>query len=154
MAKKFASGRFIPQNPQKYVGKNASKIFFRSSWELAFMKWLDSNNAVLRWGSEELCIPYVSPLDGKVHKYYPDMIIMYLNTAGAVCKEIIEIKPHAQSVAKPKMSDHDARAFVVNKAKWEYAADWAERNGAKFRIITEKSMFHSASKKKAVGTSV
>jgi len=153
MAKAFASGRFIPKNPQKYVGKSANQIMFRSSWELAFMKWLDSNNAVLRWGSEELAIPYVSPLDGRVHRYFPDMVIMYLNTAGVVCKEIIEIKPHAQSVAKPRMSDRDAAALLVNKAKWEYAADWAERNGAKFRVITEKTMFKQKSKK-AVGSTI
>jgi hypothetical protein len=153
---KFASGRFVPKNPQKYVGKSAGQIMFRSSWELAFMKWLDSNNAVLRWGSEELAIPYVSPLDGRVHRYFPDMVIMYLDTTGQVRKEIIEIKPYKESVATPRMSPRDAQALMVNEAKWKYASDWANRNGAVFRVLTERTLFVNriSKQKKAMGTSV
>ena len=147
-----AKGRFIPKNPQKYVGRSINNIFFRSSWELAFLKWLDSNNAVLRWGSEELRIPYVHP-DGRVHQYYPDMIVMYIDVTGQVKKEIIEIKPYKESVETPRMSERDAQALAVNKAKWKYAADWAERNGATFRVLTEKTMFKQKAKK-AVGSAV
>lgn len=148
-----AAGRFIPKNPQKYVGKSVNRVMFRSSWELAFMKWLDSNNAVLRWGSEELAIPYVSPRDGRVHRYFPDMVIMYIDTSGQVQKEIIEIKPYKESVETPRMTPRDAEALMVNKEKWKYAADWAERNGAKFRVITERTMFKQKAKK-AVGSAV
>ena len=155
---KFASGRFVPKNPQKYVGKSVKNIFFRSSWELHFLKWLDNTNAVLRYGSEELAIPYVSPLDGRVHKYYPDMIIMYLDNTGQVRKEIIEIKPYKESVATPKMTERDAKALMVNQAKWKYAADWATKNGAIFRVITEKTLYYSGNsinkRKKPLGSSV
>ena len=146
------SGRFIPKNPQKYVGR-VHNIMFRSSWELAFMKWLDQNDAVLRWGSEELRIPYVSPLDGKVHQYYPDMVIMYRDTTGNIRKEIIEIKPYKESVLTPKMSPQQQQAFVVNKAKWAYAAKFATANGATFRVLTERTMFKQKAKK-ALGSSV
>ena len=151
--KAFASGRFIPKNPGKYVGKSASNIMFRSSWELHFFKWLDTNNAVLRWGSEELAIPYVSPADGRVHRYFPDMIVMYIGADGQIKKEIIEIKPYAQSVAKPGMSLHDAQALQINEAKWKYAADFASRNGAVFRVLTEKTMFKQKAKK-SMGTNI
>lgn len=148
-----AGGRFIPKNPAKYVGKSVRNVMFRSSWELAFMKWLDSNDAVLRWGSEELAIPYVHPVDGRVHRYFPDMVIMYLDTAGQVQKEIIEIKPYKESIATPRMTERDAAALRVNEAKWKYAADWAERNGAKFRVLTERTMFKQKAKK-AIGSAV
>lgn len=146
-------GRFIPKNPQKYVGKSAKNIMFRSRWELSFMKWLDGTDAVLRWGSEELAIPYVHPVDGRVHRYFPDMIIMYIDKAGQVKKEIIEIKPYSESVETPKMTPRDAAALQVNKEKWKYASDWAERNGATFRVITEKTLFRQKPKK-AMGRAV
>lgn len=146
-------GRFIPKNPAKYVGRSINNVFFRSSWELAFLKWLDTNDAVLRWGSEELAIPYVHPFDGRVHRYFPDMIIMYRDASGQIRKEIIEIKPYKESVPTPRMTERDAQALAVNQAKWKYAGDWAERNGAKFRVLTEKTMFRQKARKQ-VGSAV
>lgn len=148
-------GRFIPKNPAKYIG-NPNRIMFRSSWELRFMQWLDTNNAVIRWASEELNIPYVSPLDYKVHRYFPDFIIYYQDVAGNFQKEIVEIKPYKQSVQTPKMSDRDKQALMVNEAKWKAAAEFAEKNGAKFRVITEKTIFKGgpSPRKKKVGTAV
>lgn len=148
-----ARGRFIPKNPAKYVGRSVNNVMFRSSWELAFLKWLDTNQAVLRWGSEELAIPYVSPLDGRIHRYFPDMIMMYIDNSGQVKKEIIEIKPYKESVETPRMTDRDAQALMVNKAKWAAAAEFASNNGASFRVLTEKTLFRQG-KKKALGTSV
>ncbi len=133
-------GRFIPKNPQKYVG-NPNNVMFRSSWELQFFKWLDQNDAVLRWGSEELAIPYISPLDMRQHRYFPDIIILYKHKDGSIRKEIVEVKPYKQTVATPRMSDHDKQALVVNEAKWKAAAIWAESQGATFRVITERTMF-------------
>lgn len=152
MARKFAHGRFIPQNPQKYVG-DVRQIFFRSSWEYKFFLWLDKNNAVLRWGSESFSIPYVSPIDNKVHKYFPDMVVMYMDNTGMIKKEIIEIKPSKQTMITPRMSDQEKMVVLVNQAKWKYASEWAERNGAQFRILTERTMFLQGTKK-AKGTSV
>ena len=144
----MAHGRFIPKNPAKYVG-NPNNIMFRSSWELQFFKWLDASEAVLRWGSEELAIPYISPLDMRVHRYFPDIIILYKHKDGSVKKEIVEVKPYAQSVATPRMSDRDRQALIVNEAKWKAAADYAEKMGAKFRVITERTMFAGIRKHQA-----
>lgn len=140
------SGRFIPQHPEKYVG-NVNKIMFRSSWELRFMKRLDENNAVVRWASEELAIPYMNPvkLDARgrpvISRYFPDFIIMYRDATGALKKEIVEIKPMKESVMKPGMSERDKMAYVVNQAKWKAASIYAESQGATFRVITEMTMF-------------
>lgn len=150
-----ARGRFLPKNPAKYVG-NVNKILWRSSWELRFMQWLDSNPAVIRWGSEEMFIPYLSPLDMKVHRYFPDMIILYKHQDGSIRKEIIEVKPYKETVLTPRASDRDKQALVVNHAKWKAAAEFAEQHGAKFRVITEKTMFAGIAKRRppAVGRAV
>lgn len=146
MATGTMKGRFIPKNPQKYVG-NVHNIVFRSSWELHFLKWLDSNNAVLRYGSEELSIPYLNPIKidqngrPKISRYFPDFIILYRDTSGNVKKEIVEIKPYKESVITPRMSERDKMAFVVNQAKWKAASIFAESQGATFRVITERTMF-------------
>lgn len=143
-------GRFIAQNPTKYVG-NVNNILFRSSWELAFFKWLDQSPAVVRWGSEEVAIPYISPLDNRPHRYYPDIIILYKHKDGSLRKEIVEVKPYSQTVAQPRMSDRDKQALIVNEAKWKAAAIWADSQGAKFRVITEKTMFAGIRRNQAPG---
>lgn len=144
-------GRFIPKNPQKYVG-NSNNILFRSSWELTFMKWLDQNNAVLRWGSEELAIPYVNPVKTdafgrpKISQYYPDFIILYRDTTGNIIKEIIEVKPHKETRLTPGMSERDKMMYAVNQAKWKAASIFAEAQGATFRVVTEKTLYKSKAK--------
>ncbi len=143
-----ARGRFIPKNPAKYVG-NHTNILWRSSWELAFFKWLDQNPAILRWGSEELYIPYLSPLDGKIHRYFPDIVVLYKHKDGGLRKEIVEIKPYKETVETPKMTPRDAQALIVNRAKWKAAAEFAQQQGATFRVITERTMFAGMRKRQA-----
>jgi hypothetical protein len=135
-----ARGRFIPKNPAKYIG-NPERIVFRSSWELHFFKWLDSNSSILRWGSEELHIPYLNPIDGRVHRYFPDIVVLYKHKDGSLRKEIIEIKPYKETVETPKMTARDAQALAVNRAKWTAAAEFAARQGATFRVVTEKTLY-------------
>lgn len=139
-------GRFIPKYPEKYVG-NPNAIFFRSSWEYRFMIWADQNNAVVRWASEEIAIPYVNPIkkdasgNHKISRYYPDFIIMVRKPDGSISKTIVEIKPKKESVLTEKSSDRDKMAFIVNKAKWEAATAYAQRNGATFAVVTEEQLF-------------
>ena len=35
-----------------------------------------------------------------------------------------------------------AEQVAINYAKWDQAQKWANRNGLKFRIITEQDIFH------------
>ena len=58
-------GRYRPSNPKKYKG-NPSNIVYRSLWERKFMVYCDNHTKILEWGSEEIIIPYLSPVDGAI----------------------------------------------------------------------------------------
>ena len=64
-------GRYFPTNPKKYRG-NPNQIIYRSLWERKVMVYCDKNDAIIEWGSEEVIVPYLSPMDGKIHRYFPD----------------------------------------------------------------------------------
>lgn len=138
-------GKFKPRHPEKYVG-DPNTIFFRSSWESCVMKFFDSREDVIRWGSEEIVIPYVSPEDARVHRYFPDFFIEYIDKNGVVLKEIVEVKPRHESEEKYAKSERSKAALLVNEAKWKSAALYCESRGMKFRVITEKSIFHQGKK--------
>lgn len=139
-------GRFRPKNPAKYVG-DPNNIFFRSLWESQVMKYFDSHQDVLRWGSEEIVIPYLSPLDNKVHRYFPDFFVEYLDKDGNLLKEIVEVKPLHESEERFAKNDRSKDALAVNEAKWKSASIFCEQRGMKFRVLTEKSIFHQGQKK-------
>ena len=67
-------GRYIAKNPKKYKG-DSQRIIYRSLWERKFMVYCDTNESVIEWGSEEIIIPYLSPWDGRIHRYFPDFYI-------------------------------------------------------------------------------
>ena len=82
--------------PNKYKG-NANNIICRSNWERKFCKWCDSNPNILEWGSEEFFIPYLSPTDNRVHRYFPDFIIKVKESNGQIKRYVIEVKPKKQT---------------------------------------------------------
>ena len=84
-------GWFKPQNPKKYKG-DPNNIVYRSSWELRVMKWLDEHPNILWWASEELPIRYVSPVDNKIHRYFPDFIAR-VKENGKETTMVLEVKP-------------------------------------------------------------
>lgn len=146
-SKKIHQGRYSVTNQKKYLG-NAGQVFYRSMWELKFMKWCDNNPAVLHWGSEEVVIPYLSPVDRRVHRYFVDFFIVIQDAAGVERRYLIEIKPKkfTQEPRKPK-SGRAGRRFVqevmtyaVNQAKWEQAEKFCQRNNWKFLILTEHEL--------------
>ena len=95
---KFQQGTYTVMNQRKYAGKGAPK--FRSGWELAFMRFCDSNDHIITWSSESLAIPYRNPLTGKPTRYIPDFLIQYRNKNNQVVTELIEIKPKKQRLLK------------------------------------------------------
>jgi hypothetical protein len=139
--------RFIPKNPHKYRG-DVDKIFARSSWEASVMKFFDSSSAVLSWASEEIAIPYLKPEDARVHHYYPDFIVEFVDKEGNIKREIVEVKPLHESDAAYAKHERSKAALQTNEAKWKAAIDFAEKNGMTFRVITEKSIFHQVEKPK------
>ena len=146
MANKFQQGPYVVLNPQKYAGKGVPK--YRSGWELAFMRFCDTNDHIITWSSESLVIPYINPLTGKKTRYIPDFLIQYRNKHNKVVTELIEIKPKKQSVLESKASNRDRAIVAINYAKWAAAQKWCQRNGLIFRVITEDDIFRQGGKRK------
>ena len=44
-------------------------------------------------------------------------------------------------------NSHNQASYVLNMAKWEAAYKYAKSKGIKFRVITEKELFHQGSRK-------
>jgi hypothetical protein len=136
---KFSQGEFIPKNPQKIVGKSVP--VYRSSWELRVMMLLDQHPYVINWASESVAIPYKSPLDGRMHQYIPDFLIVYKDKRGQQKAELIEVKPAKEAIAENARSKRDKAALVLNTAKWAAAMTWCKKNGINFRVLTEDQIF-------------
>lgn len=131
-------GKYRPSNKRKYKG-NVDNIIYRSLWERKFMIYCDKNADIVEWGSEEIVIPYISPVDGKRHRYFPDF---YIKTSNGE-KFIVEIKPkkYTKPPKKPtkvtKRFIHETYEWGRNQAKWEAAQSLCKKNGWKFLILTE-----------------
>lgn len=135
-------GKFRPLNPQKYKG-DSSNIIYRSSWELKLLMHLDSHPDVLEYSSEEVVIPYRSPIDNKVHRYFVDFYVKKRNTDGTIESCLIEVKPKYQT-QPPKVQPKPTKKYLtevknwgVNSAKWEAAREYCNNRNWKFYIFTE-----------------
>jgi len=137
-------GTFSPRNPSKYNG-NSKNIIYRSNWELRVMKYFDDHPNVIWWASEELTIPYVSPIDNKTHRYFPDFIVKMRLKNGKVTTYILEVKPLAQTKMpvqkrKTKRFIQEAATYAVNQEKWRAADLFCREHGWQFKVITEKEL--------------
>ena len=141
---RFAQGLYRLTNPAKYVGKGQPR--YRSGWEMAFMRFCDTNDHIIQWASESIHIPYRNPLTGKQTIYVPDFLVMYRSKGNKVIAELIEIKPKKQSVLESKASARDRAVVALNYAKWDAATKWCKRQGLTFRVITEDQIFRNGSK--------
>jgi hypothetical protein len=142
--KQTYQGKFVPQNPEKYVG-DVTNIIYRSGLELRFMKFCDLTPKVLEWASEEVVVPYVSPLDNKVHRYFVDFVLRIQNKNGEIRKYLVEVKPFkfAQEPTgsrKTKRFLNEVKQWAVNNAKWDAAKKFSKNLGWEFIIITEKDI--------------
>ena len=140
----YKKGIFNPKNPKKYNGK-ANNIVYRSSWEFRVMKWLDDNPKVIWWASEELPIPYKSPIDQKVHRYFPDFIVRIKRKDGQETTMILEIKPESQTkqpVRRRKTARfiQESTTYAVNQEKWRAADLFCKEHGWQFKVLTEKDL--------------
>ena len=136
-------GKFKPKNRSKYKGDHTA-ITYRSLWELRFMRYLDTTPSVLKWSSEEIVIPYRSPIDGRRHRYFPDFWVRVKTSEGVVKESLIEVKPKAQCkppVKNPKRKTRrwfkEVETWGVNQAKWKSANEFCLDNGMEFKILTE-----------------
>ena len=136
----YKQGKYFPRLPSKYKG-NPRNIIYRSSWERKFMLWCDQTPSVQEWGSEEIAVPYISPADGKRHRYYPDF---YVKVNGK--KYMVEVKP-ARQTKEPKTQKRHTKRYIsevvtwsINKAKWKAATEFCKDYGWEFMLITEKEL--------------
>jgi hypothetical protein len=138
------SGKFKPKHPEKYKG-NAENIWFRSSWELKVMQWLDLSDNVIWWSSEELAIKYYNPVDNKIHRYFPDFIVKVKKKDNTEKTYVIEVKPEYQTkqpVKKKKTQRfiNESVTYIVNQSKWKAATEFCKDHGWEFKILTEKDI--------------
>ena len=144
MRKKWRQGIFVPQNQDKFIGTKAT---YRSGLELKFFRFCDNSPNVLKWGSENVIIPYRSPLDNRAHKYYVDNLVI-IKEDDQIKKYLVEIKPYKQTKkpqTKYRKKSHliyEQRAYITNQAKWEAARDYCKKCGYSFIIITEKELYN------------
>jgi len=142
---KSYKGRYQPSFPQKYKG-DPTKIIYRSLWERKFMRYCDLNENILEWGSEEIALPYISPLDNRVHRYYPDFYIKVKESNGKIKKYIIEIKPKKQTVEPQKKKNitkgylYEVTEWAKNQAKWKVAKEFCKDRLWEFKILTEDDL--------------
>tara|TARA_B100001057_G_C22689831_1_gene887314 strand:+ start:746 stop:1066 length:321 start_codon:yes stop_codon:yes gene_type:complete len=100
------------------------------------------NDKIVEWGSEEFFIPYRSPIDGKVHRYFPDFYVKVKTKTGPK-KWVVEVKPKSQCkpprIPKRKTRKYlnEVRTFAVNEAKWMNAKEWCKDRNMEFIILTE-----------------
>ena len=123
-----------------------SNIWYRSLWERQVMEWFDTNPTVTEWSNEELIIPYVSPADGKIHRYFPDFLVKVKTKDGKTKTMMLEVKPKHQTQAptqplrKTKKYINEVVTYGINQAKWKAAEEYCLDRGWDFRIITEEHL--------------
>ncbi len=141
-------GKYRPKNIEKYKG-DPTNCFYRSLWERKFMIFCDDNSSILEWSSEEIVIRYVSPIDGKSHRYFVDFWVKVKDKGGKNKEYLIEVKPKAQT-KKPeppkdkktsKSKIKEIQNWLINNAKWTAAKEVCENKGWEFKIITEDILF-------------
>ena len=139
---KYRQGIFKPINDDKFIG---SKATYRSGLELKFFRFCDNNQNVIKWGSENIIVPYISPLDGRMHRYYVDNYVV-IKEGKDIKKYLVEIKPSKQTKppqTKYRKKQHllyEQKAYAVNQAKWEAARTYSKKYGLSFIIITEREL--------------
>ena len=138
-------GKYQPSYPKKYKG-DPTNIIYRSLWERKFCRYCDLNENILEWGSEEIVVPYHSPIDNRYHRYFPDFYIKVRESTGKIKKMIIEIKPYKQCI-EPKVQKKKTRGYVYevmeyakNQAKWNAAKEWCLDRGYEFKVLTENEL--------------
>lgn len=138
-------GKYYPSYPRKYKG-DPTNIIYRSLWERKFMVYCDKNDSILEWASEEIAIPYRSPVDNRVHRYFPDFYMKVKERGGKVKRYVIEVKPAKQTKppVKPKRQTkgyiREAYEYAKNQAKWKMAREFCADRQWEFKVVTEKEL--------------
>ena len=140
----FHKRKFVPLNPHKYSG-DPTNIIMRSSWETKFAIWCDRNPSIVSWNSEETIVPYISPVDNRIHRYFIDFKVKIKDKNNNVKTYLVEIKPEMQT--KPPQQQKKTKRYLqevmtwgVNESKWKAAREFAESRGWQFIVLTERDL--------------
>jgi hypothetical protein len=161
--KLYYQGEYVPVNKDKCINCTNSKLkipFYRSSWELKFMRWLDKRIDVLEWGSECQMIDYYSDQDNKMHTYFPDFYMKVKDKDNEIVKYMIEVKPKSQS---PKLDENNNVKYPSlpknktnknlsrwsektailhrNNEKWAAAKHYCSTHAMIFKVLNEDDLF-------------
>jgi hypothetical protein len=110
----------------KHFFKKANEeVHYRSSWELAYMKYLDQRDDVRVCEYEKIRIPYYGT-DGDRRNYIPDFLVEYDNGS----KILYEVKPFVRKDSE------------INKRKFKAAREYCKKNNIKFKVVTERYLKH------------
>ena len=138
-------GKYYPSYPKRYKG-DPTNIIYRSLWERKFMVYCDKNTKILEWGSEEIALPYISPHDSRIHRYFPDFYIKVQENTGKIKRYLIEVKPLKQTT-KPKKPKRQTKGYIReafeyarNQAKLKAAREYCADRMWEFKVITEKEL--------------
>lgn len=128
------------------IQDNKYIINYKSSLELACLRYCDYNKHIVKFSLEPLSIPYLKPTDGKIHRYFVDFYIEF--STGD--KFLVEIKSSGETrepqipkkkTQKAVMNYNNAlQMFAVNTAKWDAARKFALQQKMKFIILTENEL--------------
>ena len=110
------------------------------------MVYCDKNDNILEWASEEIAIPYRSPVDNRVHRYFPDFYMKVKERGGKIKRYVIEVKPAKQTKppVKPKRQTkgyiREAYEYAKNQAKGKMAREFCADRQWEFKVVTEKEL--------------
>jgi hypothetical protein len=159
----YHQGNYVPKFKDKVLKLNSQGgIYYRSSWEIRIMTWLDNNPSVTRWGAECITIPYQlthyeknGDINLKSHTYYPDFYYEMKLKDGMTKKVIAEVKPMKEylmvqklqemklsvpdnpTIKKLKNFEYDLKMAQKNSEKWKTMIKYCDLKGWDFIIITE-----------------
>lgn len=134
------SGTYKVKNIRKYEG-NHMNVKYRSLWERNVFRWLDNNDDILGWSSEEVVVGYRCKTDNKIHRYFIDLFIRTKNGC-----YLVEIKPKAQTKPPKKPARQtqkylkEVMTYAKNISKWEAATEFANKRGMIFQVWDEDTI--------------
>lgn len=142
--KGFYQGEYIVENAHKYIGKH--NPLYRSYWESKFCNFLDNHRNIVKWGFEEIEIPYLNMVDKKIHRYITDFYFEEIDLNNNLSKYIAEVKPLRQTKPpkKPKNRNqkankrflYEAHTYIKNVCKWRTAEQYCNKRNINFRIVS------------------
>ena len=120
-------------------------IQYKSSLELKAFQYLDLSDKVTKYSIEPFAIKYVKPSTGKVHRYFPDLLIKIGNiTFIAEIKSSSETKPPIKPKKQTSKSIRNYKkamtTYQINQSKWKAAQKFCDERNFKFIILTEKEL--------------